>query len=89
MNTGFREVVALFLLGLFGYAYFMNPHNEAIIGALLTSFATAVGFYLGGSKVGSDTAEKNAASVIAQAAVPTIAQTDSGDVNVGQAGDGK
>jgi hypothetical protein len=67
----FREAVALILLGLFAWAFFMNPHDQAIIGALLTGFATAYGFYLGGSKVGSDTAAKNAETVAAQAQAAT------------------
>jgi hypothetical protein len=64
---GFREFVAMVLLGYFGWAFYQNPTNETIIGALLMAFAGAWGFYLGGSKVGSDTATKNADTVAAQA----------------------
>ncbi len=72
-EIGFRELVALILLGYFGWAFYKNPTNETIIGALLMAFAGAWGFYLGGSKVGSDTATKNADTVAAQAqsAIPT------------------
>lgn len=70
-SLAFREFVALALLGMFGWAFYMNPNNQAIIGALLTGFATAYGFYLGGSKVGSDTAAKNADTVAAQAQAAT------------------
>jgi hypothetical protein len=64
---GFREAVAGAVIGLFAWAFYLNPHDEIIIGSLLTAFATAIGFYLGGSKVGSDTATKNADTVAAQA----------------------
>lgn len=67
----FREMVAFALLALFAWAFWMNPHDQAIIGALLTGFATAYGFYLGGSKVGSDTAAKNADTVAEQAKAAT------------------
>lgn len=63
MAFNFREVVALILLGLFTAAFVLNPHDQAIVGALLTSFAAAWGFYLGGSKTGSDTAAMNAVTV--------------------------
>lgn len=66
-EVGFREFVAIVLLGYFGWAFYQNPTNETIIGALLMAFAGAWGFYLGGSKVGSDTATKNADTVAAQA----------------------
>jgi hypothetical protein len=63
----FREFVAGILILLFAYALWMNPTSETIIGALLTAFATAYGYYLGGSKVGADTATKNADTVSQQA----------------------
>lgn len=70
-EIGFREFVAGGLLLLFAWAFYLNSHDETIIGALLTGFAAAWGFYLGGSKVGSDTAAKNADTVAAQAQVAT------------------
>jgi hypothetical protein len=81
-NLAFREVVAFMLLAMFAWAYANNPHNDAIIGALLTSFAAAWGFYLGGSKVGADTAAKNADTVAAQAAAATETASGVQDVNV-------
>jgi ABC-type uncharacterized transport system permease subunit len=71
----FREIVAGALILFFAWAFYENPHDQAIIGALLTAFATAYGFYLGGSKVGSDTAAKNADTVAAQAQAATGPQT--------------
>lgn len=55
-----REIMAFAVVALFGWAFVKNPTNETIIGALIAAFAGAWGFYLGGSKVGSDTATKNA-----------------------------
>lgn len=66
-SPGFREFVAAAVIALFAWAFYKNPDDEIIIGSLLTAFATAIGFYLGGSKVGSDTAAKNADTVAAQA----------------------
>jgi ABC-type uncharacterized transport system permease subunit len=77
----FREAVAGALILFFAWAFYMNPHDQAIIGALLTSFATAYGFYLGGSKVGSDTATKNAETVAASAASSLAGPTDVTVVN--------
>lgn len=71
-ELGFREFVALVLLGMFAWAFFQNPTDEIIIGALLSAFAAAWGFYLGGSKVGADTAKTNAETVAAQAQGATI-----------------
>jgi hypothetical protein len=62
---GFREIVAGALVAMFGYVLWYNPKDQIIIGALLTAFAASWGFYLGGSKTGSDTAAKNADAVAA------------------------
>jgi hypothetical protein len=74
----FREIVAASLMILFAYTLVRNPHDQTIIGALLTGFAGAWGFYLGGSKVGSDTAAKNADTVAAQAAQATDTASSAG-----------
>jgi hypothetical protein len=70
-EMGFREFVALILLAYFGWAFYNNPTDDTIIGALLMAFAGAWGFYLGGSKTGADTAAKNADTVAAQAQAAT------------------
>ncbi len=74
-----REVMAFGVVALFAYAFIQNPQDQTIVGALIAAFAGAWGFYLGGSKVGSDTAEKNAASVVetAKATVPTSSEPQS------------
>ena len=58
-----REVMAFCIVAMFGFALYSNPRDTLIVGALIASFSTAIGFYLGGSKTGSDTATKNADTV--------------------------
>jgi|GWRWMinimDraft_5_1066013.scaffolds.fasta_scaffold10021_3 hypothetical protein len=67
-----REAIAFLVIALFAYAFVQNPTEQLMIGALIGSFTTAVGFYLGGSKVGSDTAISNAATVAAAAAPSSV-----------------
>jgi hypothetical protein len=80
MISHFREFVAVVLLGLFGWAFALNPHDQVFIGAILAAFAASWGYYLGGSKVGADTATQNAAIVHenASAATATAAALASG-----------
>lgn len=70
-DMSFREFVAFVLMAMFGYILWYNPTDATIIGALLTGFAGAWGFYLGGSKVGADSAAKNSEIVGATAAAST------------------
>lgn len=65
-----REVMAFCIMGLFAYGFVMNPHEPLIVGAMIAAFSTAYGFYLGGSKVGSDTATKNADTLAARSVEP-------------------
>ena len=68
-----RETIAFLVIALFSYAFIVNPKEQLMIGALIGSFTTAVGFYLGGSKVGSDTATKNADTLAGAATkAPTV-----------------
>lgn len=67
-RCGFREVVASALLIMFAWAFYLNPTSGTLQGAIMAAFAVAYGFYLGGSKVGSDTATQNANTVTTQAA---------------------
>lgn len=66
-----REIMAFAVVGLFGFAFVSNPTDQTIIGALIAAFAGAWGFYLGGSKVGADTATKNADTLAETARVAT------------------
>lgn len=65
-----REIMAFAVVGLFAFAFISNPKDQTIVGALIAAFAGAWGFYLGGSKVGSDTATKNADTLAARATEP-------------------
>lgn len=71
-----REVMAFCIMAMFAYGFVMNPHEPLIVGAMIAAFSTAYGFYLGGSKVGSDTATKNADTLAASAR--TTADTPTG-----------
>ncbi len=85
MNNTAREAMAFAVVGLFAYAFWRNPSEQLMLGAIIAAFTTAIGFYLGGSKVGSDTATKNADTLTAIGAansVPTVQ-----DVNVVNAPD--
>jgi hypothetical protein len=62
-----RELMAFSVVGLFAFGFASNPHDQTIVGALIAAFAGAWGFYLGGSKVGADTATKNADTLAARA----------------------
>jgi len=63
-----REVMAFCIVAMFAWGFAKNPHEPLIVGAMIAAFSTAYGFYLGGSKVGSDTATKNADTLAARAA---------------------
>jgi hypothetical protein len=65
MNNGAREGMAFAVVALFAYAFWRNPSEQLMLGAIIAAFTTAIGFYLGGSKVGSDTATKNADTLTA------------------------
>ncbi len=72
-----REAMAFAVVALFAYAFWRNPSEQLMLGAIIAAFTTAIGFYLGGSKVGSDTATKNADTLTAIGAANT-APTASG-----------
>lgn len=57
--------MAFAVVALFAYAFWRNPSEQLMLGAIIAAFTTAIGFYLGGSKVGSDTATKNADTLTA------------------------
>ncbi len=71
--------MAFAVVGLFAYAFWRNPSEQLMLGAIIAAFTTAIGFYLGGSKVGSDTATKNADTLTA---IGTATATAPQDVNV-------
>lgn len=71
-----REVMAFAIMGLFAYGFIMNPHEPLIVGAMIAAFSTAYGYYLGGSKVGAETATKNADALAAKVHEPAGTKDD-------------
>jgi hypothetical protein len=49
-----RLVISLAVIGLFGCAYLHQPSNELLLGALISTFTTAVNWWLGSSQSSSD-----------------------------------
>lgn len=47
INDVMRSVVVAVIFGFTGWVYFNNPREDIVIGAILASFTTAVGYYLG------------------------------------------
>jgi hypothetical protein len=78
MNNGAREGMAFAVVALFAYAFWRNPSEQLMLGAIIAAFTTAIGFYLGGSKVGSDTATKNADTLTAIGTATATAPVASG-----------
>lgn len=78
MNNGAREAMAFAVVALFAYAFWRNPSEQLMLGAIIAAFTTAIGFYLGGSKVGSDTATKNADTLADAASKAATAPSASG-----------
>lgn len=44
-----KLVLSLGLIGLFAWAYGINPNDESLKGAIITAFAAAYGYHLGSS----------------------------------------
>lgn len=71
MKNNAREFIAFAIVALFAFAFFVNPHEPLLIGAMIAAFTTAIGFYLGGSKTGADNAKTNSDTLAAQSASAT------------------
>jgi len=70
-------IIALIIILVFAVAYFMDPTNEVMKGALIAGFAGAWGYFLGsssGSKSNGDVVRRIAEqpSVVATGDQPTI-----------------
>lgn len=50
-------IVALLLIGLFGFAYYNNPQDEMMKGALIAAFAAAYSYWLGSSNGSKDSGD--------------------------------
>lgn len=84
MKLEAREYMAFAIVFLFGYVILCDPTNAGYSETLKAAFMLAVGYYLGASKIGSDTASKNADIVGAAAGSsndpqPVIVANDSSD----------
>lgn len=71
MKDPTRTLMAFAIVAMFAFMLIRNPTDTLIQGALIAQFAGAVGYYLGGSKVGSDTATQNAATLTEAARKPS------------------
>lgn len=49
-KSGFRQVVTVLIIGGFFWAYFLDPSNETMRGAIIAAFAGAWGYWLGSSQ---------------------------------------
>ncbi len=47
LNDYMRAGIVLLIFGFTGWVYHNNPREDIVIGAILASFTTAVGYYLG------------------------------------------
>lgn len=54
----FRELIALIIIGLFGFAYYQHPDDMLLQGALIAAFSTAYGYFLGSSKSKQDSDDR-------------------------------
>jgi hypothetical protein len=70
MKLEAREYMALAIVMMFGYVIIKDPFNSGYAETLKNVMVMAVGYYLGASKIGSDTAKTNA-DAIALAATGT------------------
>lgn len=56
IRLAIRGLLSLFIVMLFAYAYYTNPNDELLIGALIGMFTTVVNWWLGSSQT---SVEKN------------------------------
>ena len=62
--------MAFAIVGMMAFMLYRDPTDKLIQGAMIAAFATAIGYYLGGSKTGADTAARNA-EIVQNAANPS------------------
>lgn len=70
--------VSFTVIVLFGAAYAQNPNNEMLIGALISAFTGAVGYWLGSSKGAQDNRDQlnKAQDRLLAASTPTPAKVE-------------
>ncbi len=74
MKLEAREYMALAIVGMFGFLLAKNPTDAVVITTLQSAFMLAVGYYLGASKIGSDTAKTNAEAIAHAATTATSSE---------------
>lgn len=67
-------IVAMLVIGLFGYAYIQNANDETMKGALIAGFNIAVGYYIGATRTADKTASANRDAITAFVASKTADQ---------------
>jgi hypothetical protein len=67
-------LVALSLIGMFAWAYGVDPSDATMKGALIGAFAGAWGYYLGSSR-GAQSQSENVSKALDLAASPTLEPT--------------
>ncbi len=72
MKLEAREYMALAIVAMFAYVIWHDPLNTGYAETLKNVMVMAVGYYLGASKIGSDTASKNADIVCANATTSDV-----------------
>ena len=60
-----RFLIAVILVVFFGWAYGENPKDATLIGAMISGFNLAAGYYLGSSRTADNMANANNAAIIA------------------------
>lgn len=53
-----RFVVALIVIALFAYAFWRNPNDATMLGALISAFNIAIGYWLGSSRGSAEHARR-------------------------------
>ena len=79
-----RFVITLLLIGLFGFAYFNDPADQAMKGAIIAAFSAAYGFWIGSKNSEQATANTGKAFDAIRAAAEA---TPTGNVATGKPDD--
>lgn len=77
-----RFLITLMLIGLFGFAYFQDPSDQAMKGAIIGAFSAAYGFWIG-SKQNEKAAENTGEAFRAISAAARAGTSDAGAIHPG------
>ena len=81
-DLGVRDVIALIIMALFSWVFIHSTATPGYEETLKNIVLIVAGFYLGGSKVGSDTATENAKTVSRAAKTPAPTMENPQEVTV-------